>query len=279
MEINMLIKNTYNTINTIQNSKVYREYEYKAKREKGSYFTTFKDITSNKKVEINLPDDLVKDLSTKFNSDIKIKGKAVKVTGKAKEYLETMWQKFRYELNFKDNNHNNKLDADEYIQAKKSVAFEELNYDDNKANYSSLKDHKNFFISKHAYNTAIEETKKDFNRNLNWLDFNIAFVTLINDDQDFDTVITNKNYIDSQSKLAKQGGKNFPLGQNRNLKLLNTELILKWLEQKKDEIKNDILPIKELSKVKFSKKLPQQENLLAYIIDKIEFNERTKNIV
>ncbi len=277
------------TTNIDQNfSNANRTYKYRSTPQKDMFRLSFMDTKSNKKVEINIDSELLEKLYTKFKDDTTISGNKVNPKGELKNYLEVMWQKFKNEYNYKDSNHNNKLDIEEFLKAKSSIVLENLvkAKGSPEATYSSIEeDYKNGKIAKQAFN----DIKKFFSTQMDIITFDTAFTRFINDDINLDANITNDELIKQIGKdnLGKQLLEEAKISSGINIHDAIVRAIKAILEKKKEEIENNIVPLPQQREIKELQKTLQnlsekervefEKDPLAFILRRFELDENIIN--
>jgi len=87
----------------------------------------FRDLESGKLVELNIHEEIQRNLKSKFSVEFK-DNKTVKATGALEKYLQTMWSKYTNDTNTKDINNDGYLDENELLKSKR---VSEIGYDNN----------------------------------------------------------------------------------------------------------------------------------------------------
>ncbi|MEK6658753.1 MAG: hypothetical protein AABY36_03615 [Campylobacterota bacterium] len=118
----------------------------------------FRDIQSGKLVEINVHEDIQRQLQTKFNVEFK-NDKTVKVTGDLEKYLQTMWSKYQNDTNTKDTNNDGYLGIKELSTSKRNSW---IGMDDNKKVTLASREKLSFEDMAKAQNENMSEMIKDY---------------------------------------------------------------------------------------------------------------------
>jgi len=263
------------TPSLINNSNNANIYEYRSKPQKDMFRISFNDKKSNKKVEINIDKNLLERLKTKFQGDIDIKERNVKVKGELKNYLETMWKKFHYDRDFKDLDGDGYLNATEFMRAKAGVSFQSLadSVEDDEVKWDSENDTLNLLnFSQLNRIKRKEQIQKEIDQNREIYTLEGFFLGFIEEDRNLDAKVTNKEEIEDIKGDLGEDLTNYLLAVNSqklNLKSSILQAIIEMIEKKKDEVVNDLVSsdgVKIANELSAKEKVELEKDPLGYIL-------------
>ena len=282
----MKISSTLPQTNSVPTANAF---EYKAKPWKDAYQVTFMDTTSNKKVSINIDEKLTNSLYSKFKDDMDFKDKDLKVTGNLKSYLETMWQNLHHERNFVDSDNDGYLGVEERYVSKSRVNFTSLANSNSEAEVQWTSAASDYKFSKQNEKDYKDFLTKETSKHKELFTLNSAFLGYLKQDKNFDTKTTNAEVIDTIKEDLGEEVTEMMLAQNSSK--LDTEglllkAILAWIEKKKEEIENGLVPTQTMKVAQDVVKVYEglskddmvkfEENPLGYLMQKSEETLETK---
>lgn len=182
--------NNINTKKTNSNDYLHRAIKLDVPGEQNKI--EFRDIESGKLVEINIHEEIQRQLKTKFSVEFE-NDKTTKATGDFEKYLQTMWSKYQNETNTKDTNNDGYLDKQELLKSKR---VSKIGYDDN--HKVALFDDKSYSHLEVYGDKAIEEIDKYLQSNgisNGKVSIDMDFNGFINNDLNLDTNFSNKETL------------------------------------------------------------------------------------
>jgi len=248
--------NTYNYTTKINNSKKSNNNEYLHRAIKldvpgKQNKLEFRDVDSGKLVEINIHEEIQRNLKSKFSVEFK-DNKTVKATGDLEKYLQTMWSKYTNETNTRDNNHDGYLDKNELLKSRRNIT---IGIDkNNKVALANSEVHiwGNAEGSSSELKTYLE--KKGIHDEKISLDHD--FNSFLYGDKNLDTQYSNKESLLSAGFSENEINANTILSSSDfNAQQNIEEMIKKWAEEQKDKILDGLTTNVNFDTNEVSKKL------------------------
>jgi len=218
----------------------------------------FRDVDSGKLVEINIHEEIQRQLKSKFSVEFK-DDKTVKATGDLEKYLQTMWSKYTNETNTRDSNNDGYLDKNELLKSKRNItigidknnkvalANSEVHIWGNAEGSSS--ELKTYLEKKGIYDEKIS-LDHDFN-------------SFLYGDKNLDTQYSNKESLLSAGFSENEINANTILSSSDfNAQQNIEEIIKKWAEEQKDKILEGLSTSVDSDTNEVSKKLQMSKKYI-----------------